>query len=287
MGRMFRIITEGPIEAVTAGAALAHSPEPEVFVSGGAPYIEVGGPHAVFHTPKVRPPLEQTPPPKSKEFLSVAMNALGPKATPRVATIANDVVAFHQPNHAISVEYRDLASDLRRQVNGSGSRTIAFAAAAKDRGTTTVVLNLGVTLANSDDSRVLIVDADFEQAAAARKLGAAEEPGLAEALAQTTPLAWLVQPTAVANLQVLAAGRTLNPATLGEFPRVLAQLRQWFDWILVDSGTLGEHPNRDAALAAHDATYLVAREDEVVPQSVRQQVSHHGGVLRGFITTQL
>ena len=48
MGRMFRIISEGPIEAVTAGAALAHAPE-EPFVSRNAPYIEVGGASPVFH----------------------------------------------------------------------------------------------------------------------------------------------------------------------------------------------------------------------------------------------
>ena len=75
MGRMFRIITEGPIEAVTAGAALAHSRESEPFVAGDAPYIEVGGPAPVFHLPKTAPrtsPLEQTPPPaKSKSPLNI------------------------------------------------------------------------------------------------------------------------------------------------------------------------------------------------------------------------
>jgi len=283
MGRMFRIITEGPIEAVTAGAALAH-PQESDFVSGGAPYIEVGGPKTVFHSQQA--PIEQTPPPRGREYLSVNLQDLA-KPAPRIATIAPDIVAFHHPQHAISAEYRELVGDLRRQVDGTGSRAIHFSAATRDRGTTTVVVNLAVTLAKEDDARVLVVDADFEHAMAARKLGLAEEPGLAEVLAQTTPLAWVVQPTAISNLQALSAGRLLKPESLAEMPRVLAQLRQWFDWILVDGGILGEQPGRDACLCAHDAAYIVARSGESVSAATRQVVSHHGGVLRGFITTQL
>src|SRR4051794_35393349 len=114
MGRMFRIITEGPIEAVSAGAALAHTSEPEAFVNGGAPYIEVGGPTAVFHGPKAtHRPIEQTPPPvKSPEYLSVAMQAQSPKAVPATASVSPDIVAFHAPNHAVAAEYLTLTADM-------------------------------------------------------------------------------------------------------------------------------------------------------------------------------
>src|SRR4051812_43862643 len=101
MGRMFRIITEGPIEAITAGAALAHSLKQEPFVGDDAPYIEVGGPSPVFHTPKQAPrslPIEQTPPPAAKpEYLSVSLQPLPAKTTPKASPIAAELVAFHDP----------------------------------------------------------------------------------------------------------------------------------------------------------------------------------------------
>ena len=243
MGRMFRIITEGPIEAVTAGAALAHAPESEPFVSGEAPFIEVGGPSPVFHAqkPASRPiPLDQTPAPAAKphEYLSVSLHPIALKATPKTSPIAPEIVAFHQPQHAVSGEYRELAEKIRRQVGDGGPKALLLTAAARERGTTTVLLNLAVTLA--DESRVLAIDADFDCPAAAARLGLSDVPGLSEALSQTTPLAWLLQPTIVANMQALSVGGTMKAATMADFSKVLTPLRKWFDWILVDGGIWGQ-----------------------------------------------
>lgn len=289
MGRMFRIITEGPIEAVTAGAALAHAHSAEEpFVSGGAPYIEVGSGAPVFHAPKATRsiPIEQTPPPvKAKEYLSVALQPLAAKAVASAEPVASEIVAFHHPHHAVSAEYRELAADIRRQAGGVGEpKAVLFTAANRDRGTTTVLLNLAVTLAG--ESRVLVIDANFEHSGAAKKLGANDVPGLNEVLAQSTPLAWALQPTPVAKLQVLAAGSSLTEASISELPRVLTQLRQWFDWILIDGGTWGDRPNRDALASAYDSIYLVTRQGENA-SGLRSQIARHGGLLRGFITTQI
>jgi Mrp family chromosome partitioning ATPase len=285
MGRMFRVITEGPIEAVTAGAALAHAHD-EPFVHGAAPYIEVGGTSAVFHEPKPQPPLEQTPPPRAKEHLSVSFQGLTPRPTPSLSPIATEVVAYHQPSHTVSGEYRDLAADIRKQVATTGeSKAVLFTAASRDRGTTTVLLNLAVTLAK--DAKVLVLDADIDRATAARKLGLPDVPGLAEVLNQSTPLAWAIQPTVVPNLQVLAAGSTTGDTPLEHLPRVLAHLRQWFDWILVDGGVWGERPARDTLCSAFDAVYGVIRRSESSAATLRAQLAKHGGLLRGFITTEL
>jgi MinD-like ATPase involved in chromosome partitioning or flagellar assembly len=178
-------------------------------------------------------------------------------------------------------------------VGEGGPWAILRTAAAADHGTTTVLLNLAVTLAAEPGSRVLAVDADFARPGAARRLGLSDAPGLAEVLTRDTPLAWVLQPTAVPRLQVLGAGcpTDATAAALAEdFPTLVGQLRQWFDWVLIDGGVWGELPERDALCPAFDAVYLVTREadrDEPGCGTAREQITRHGGLLRGYISTKV
>jgi Mrp family chromosome partitioning ATPase len=302
MGRMFRIITEGNLDFPPAGHTVVAEGEP--FVQTGAPFIEVGGPTGVVHSlPKPVQRITVTEPPRppvvtrtvaDDRYLSVALHQI---ATPKPVEVAPspvspDVVAYHHPKHAVSAEYRGLRDEMKRQVGTDGPKAVLFTAAASDNGTTTVLLNLAVSLAAEAGARVLVLDAELDRPAAARKMGLSDLPGLSEVLSQTTPLAWVLQPTVVPRLQVLGAGKPTDstPAALAtDLPRVVTQLRQWFDWILVDGGVWGARPHRDGASPAFDGVYLVTRQAELdrpVFHALRAEVARHGGLLRGYITTR-
>ncbi len=304
MGRMFRIITEGNLDS-HRGTTTTVFPDAEPFISGSVPFIEVGGTTPIMNAiPKPMPvePIKTHPMPAlptrqvmDDRYLSVALHQIAPKPStaPLPTTIHPDVVAYHHPDHPVSAEYRGLRDELRRQVGVDGSKAVLFTAAASDNGTTTVLLNLAVTLAKETPTRVLVIDADFDRPGAANKMGLSDVPGLAEVLAQSMPMAWVLQPTSVPKLQVLGAGRPTE-ATLAamatDFPRVVQQLRQWFDWILIDGGVWGERPHRDSTSPAYDGIYLITRQAELdrpVFNSMRAQVAKHGGLLRGYITTRV
>lgn len=311
MGRMFRIITEGgaegqrPIGLTDRGAA-------EV------PFVEVGGPEGLVTSiprPVARSPL---PPPvvipvpqpepelaailpvlpqsdsiPEQRVLSVAFHRF-PKAGLRLmpSGISPDVVVYHFPDHIVSGEYRTIREEVSRQFDEPGPRVVFLTAAVPVAGTTTVLINLAVTLTQDVPAKVLVVDANFDRPAAARRLGVAESPGLAEVLGQTVPLAWALQPTPVANLHVLAAGVPADgtdAAMASDFPRLLGQLRQWFDWVLVDGGVWEESLGRESVGPACDAVYLVSRQSDLEhPEftGLRTSVTSAGGTLRGYITTR-
>jgi len=277
-----------------------------------APFVEIGAPGGAVFSPgpavvkfpplpaaaKAEPVPDARPFPRlasdSPRYLSVSFHDLsGRVRTPEHADGPDPVlVAFHHPDHAVSGEYRVLRDEVKAQFAEHAPRVLFFTAAAGESGTTTVALNLAVTLAKETAGRVLIVDANVTRPGVARLMGLKPAPGLVEVLAHTVPLAWAAQATAVPNLQVLAAGG--NPAApppgiADDLPRLAEQLRQWYDWVLIDAGVWGVLPDRDAACPAADAVYLVAREaavDRSEFAGLRGWVKELGGLLRGYVTTR-
>lgn len=307
MGRTFRIITESSLDYPGRAANATASENAAPFIDGTAPYIEVGGPQPIFHglpklparvlpTPPTAPTVQPSARPADEHrYVAARMHGIAPKPSVESApTVHPSIVAFHHPDHAVCDEYRGLRDELRRQTGEElRSKAVLFTSAASDNGTTTVLLNIAVTLAKEPHTRVLVVDADFDRPGAARKMGLSDVPGLSEVLGQTMPAAWVLQPTPVAKLQVLGAGKPTAdtlPLMSTDFPKLVGQFRQWFDWILIDGGVWGERPHRDATSPAYDGVYLVTRQSEMdrpVFNTLRSQVAKHGGLLRGFIGTSV
>lgn len=291
----------GPVFSAGAAAVkVAPAPKP---IAAPAPAPVVAEPvvsraaavPAAAPAPEARtyPRLANTP-----AYLSVTFHDLSgrPRAKSEIDGPDPGLVALHFPDHPVSGEYRVLRDEVRAQLPDPTPRVLVFTAAAGEAGTTTVLLNLAVTIAREEGPRVLVVDAHTGPArpagGVAGKLALKPAPGLAEVLAQQVPLAWALQTSAVSNLQVLAAGTPTadTPALIGqELPKLVEQLRQWYDWVLVDAGVWGSAPDRDAACPAADAVYLVTREaDAGRPEfaGLRGWVRELGGLPRGYIATR-
>ena len=203
----------------------------------------------------------------------------------------SSLIVFHQPQHPISFEYKEVWQAITQQCQAGTHRLVYFVAATGESGTTTVVLNLAIQAARQR-GQVLVVDAHLERPAAAGRLGLSPSPGLTEVLLGQCPLTLAVQPTCVERLHFLGSGTSsVSQEQVGRsLPLVLSQLRQWYDWVLVDAGVWGEMPQRDAACVVADAVYVVARDADVVGARVSQlrvQVRHLGVQARGAVATRL
>jgi Mrp family chromosome partitioning ATPase len=231
-------------------------------------------------------------------YLSVRFHDTAPRAPGRPLDGPDPgLVALHFPDHPVSGEYRTLRDEIARQLPEATSRALVFTAAAAEAGTTTVLLNLGITLAR-EGQRVLVLDANVTRPGVAAKLALRSAPGLAEVLGGQLPLPWALQPTAAPSMQALAAGVAIDApgsAALGsaigrDLPKLVGQLRQWFDWVLIDAGVWGVVPERDSTCSVGDAVYLVTREtDAERPEftGLRAWVKQLGGALRGYVTTRV
>src|SRR5262249_39513753 len=128
------------------------------------PFIEVGD----IHEPAIRliraadepppkppvvappqPPPEPPPPPDEPAFGGIIHIRFEPVMASKLSGrgFGPDLVAYHQPDHAVSAQYRALATQIESQLPGAEPRALAFTGAAAQSGASTVLLNLAITLA--------------------------------------------------------------------------------------------------------------------------------------------
>ena len=206
-------------------------------------------------------------------------------ADPADHRFARELVAFHQPDHSISEQYRGLMGELEAQLGVEPGKTLLFTAAHPSVGVTTVLLNLAISCARRGGTRVAVVDANFARPAMAERLGLAPSPGLREVLGRSVPLVWALQETGQADLIALAAGNPAVPATVDCWPLVLDQLKQRFDWVLVDAAEWG-HPELPALAGTCAATYLILGQADLGAPELNDllaDIPRQGGRLRGYV----
>jgi Mrp family chromosome partitioning ATPase len=277
------------------------------------PFIEVGGPRETLEaSPEVlaarakrthEPAAEQGPrlravvPPTLADsptrLMSVIFRPLPADSSPLCPVqyrFAPELIAFHRSEHPVSEQYRALAGGIAEQLPAGRSQVVLFTALTPEAGTTTVLLNIAITIARQGQLRVAVVDANLRRPALARRLDLPDAPGLHEFLDRTTTLAEVLQETGQPNLLVLTAGDGGATRTPGDSLRqVLRQLREQCDLVLVDGPCWDGRPEIVALGSACDGVYLVLPEEEASTPDTQAWVRtlpREGARLRGCIVTQ-
>jgi capsular exopolysaccharide synthesis family protein len=156
--------------------------------------------------------------------------------------IAEQLVSLVAPNSVAADQYRALRYSVERLRKDDGLRAIAVTSPSPGDGKTVTTLNLAGALAQGQDARVLVVDADLRKPSVANYLAleGLRSPGLSDALRDPRyKLHQIVRHLKGFNLWVVPAGRPeLSPYELLSSDRLDALLREArgdFDCVLVDT----------------------------------------------------
>jgi capsular exopolysaccharide synthesis family protein len=138
----------------------------------------------------------------------------------------------------ISEVYHKLRMAILMSRADESPKTLLFTSSTPGEGKTTTATNTAIMFARMG-SRVLMIDADLRQPSCLRALRVESDRGLADHLANLSPLDQMIQPTSIANLSVLGAG-SLPPSPtelLGskKMSETLAYLKQRYDYVFIDS----------------------------------------------------
>lgn len=289
----------GPVPAERAPALAL---EEEASREPAMPYIEVGGGSMdaspdVLNAAGARP--LSRPRPESDEAVRLVLHQPSPLEGPQVhlravaarATqerLPPELIAFHQPEHPLSEQYRTLAARIAPV--DAGAAALLVSGTVTGAGATTVLLNVAITVARQG-RRVVVVDAEMSRPALAARLGLAPAPGLHEVMLGTVTVSRALQEMTVPNLHALTAGepQTCPGWAIRSLGAILTGLRKRFDLVLLNAPPWTGGAGLISIATACDAVYLVlphADANAAATEALVQELPSRGVPLRGCILIQ-
>ena len=181
---------------------------------------------------------------------------------------------------AIQEAYQTLRTSLIFSSNNRERKVLLVTSTVPQEGKSSTVARLAKTLAGTGE-KVLVVDCDLRRPTQHFHLGTEREPGLTSYLAAPRDVTdWnpFIRHTSHANLDLMTAGPIPpNPPELigGErFRDLLAQLREGYDWVLIDSPPSMSLSDTSLLAALADMTLLVVQHNETDKDVIQKNVQN-------------
>ncbi|RBP07329.1 exopolysaccharide transport family protein [Roseiarcus fermentans] len=238
-----------------------------------------------------------TTPRQVEEFLDLPL--LASIALMETRDLTNDGVLITMPEYPFvkplsrfSEAFRSLRSAVQMSDVDNPPKVLLVTSTVPSEGKSTIAMTTAASAARSG-LRTLIVEGDLRHPTVSRYFNAADGPGLVDHLVYGAELSSVVLRDEKLQLWVLPAGaKTQNPPDLlgsDRFRALIAELREQYDLILIDSPPLG--PVVDALIVSQlvDKTLFVVRwastPREMVAHSVERLASHRkvAGVVFNYV----
>jgi capsular exopolysaccharide synthesis family protein len=163
--------------------------------------------------------------------------------------VEEHLVSLLAPTSFESEQYRTLRTLLEARRLDGGPAVIAVSSPAVGDGKTTTAINLAAVLAEGEESRVLLIDADLRNPSIAGKLGlSGSVAGLTHALrARLTSIDELVVRRPPFNIDVLLSGEgSKAPYELlksSVFADLLKEARRRYEFVIIDTPPIVSLPD--------------------------------------------
>jgi len=190
-------------------------------------------------------------------------NFVAPKGAPQDPTAPDiSLCTLHRPKSIESESYRAVRTALFFSCRNGENKIVQVTSPTQGDGKSTLAANLAISVAQSQ-KRVLLIDADFRRPRLHRLFRISSEVGLASVVSGAAELAGVIQSSTVPGLSLLPCGPIpSNPAellTLPRFQEVLAELRNQYDFVIVDTPPLLAVTDPSIVLPYVDGVFLTIR----------------------------
>ena len=187
-----------------------------------------------------------------------------------------NLVALEDPTSATTEAYHTLTANLLYALADTPSKVVVLTSPGPGEGKTTICANLGVVLAQADQS-VLLVDCNMHRPAVHKVFGLQNLRGLEDVLAGERGLQEIWQEP-LAGLKVITAGPVPPyPAELlssRRFKTLLSQGRSEFDYVLIDGPSLAMTVPDPLILATHGDGVLLVLDAQITRKEALREAMH-------------
>ena len=168
------------------------------------------------------------------------------------------LVTHSNPRSPVSEAYRQLRTNIQYSSLDKPIRTLLATSTNPEEGKSTTLANLAVAIAQSE-KRVMVLDCDLRKPNLHELFGLPNVSGLTSLMVEDGAIDTVVQESGIKNLDVITSGpRPPNPSEMlgsHRMEEILGQLRDRFDYILIDSPPI---------IAVTDAAVLASKVDGVI-----------------------
>jgi capsular exopolysaccharide synthesis family protein len=186
------------------------------------------------------------------------------------------LILVTEPHAQECEQYRTLRTQIFHAAEKNRTQVIVITSALAGEGKTSTVLNLALAIAQSKEKRILLIDGDLRRPNVASFLGLQPKLGLGETLRGEHDVLQSIFCLEEEELYLLPVSQGAeNPTELlssERFGETLARLREYFDFILLDSPPV--MPFADSRLLANhaDAIILVIRAGMAPYETVEKAI---------------
>ena len=155
--------------------------------------------------------------------------------------IDKNMVTLLKPQSFEAEQFKILRTNLLFPSSGRSPRTILITSAVPDEGKSLIAANLAVSIAQSIQEYVLLIDCDIRRPCIHTQFGFGDVPGLSDHLSKGIPVSSLLLKTKVNKLSILPAGNFAhNPSELvssQQMSRLLQEVKYRYSdrFIVIDS----------------------------------------------------
>ena len=155
--------------------------------------------------------------------------------------IDNNMVTLLKPHSFEAEQFKILRTNLLFPSSGRSPRTIMVTSAVPDEGKSLITANLAVSIAQSIQEYVLLIDCDIRRPCIHTQFGFGDVPGLSDHLSKGIPVSSLILKTIVNKLSILPGGTLRhNPSELvssQQMSRLLQEVKYRYSdrFIVIDS----------------------------------------------------
>lgn len=201
---------------------------------------------------RIRTPLDVSIGARARVLGFIPDISMDPSAPKRI-----ELACEEAPRGATAEAIRQIRSSLLKSARENGQKAILFVSGLPGSGTTSIVSNLGINIANID-LKVLLIDANLRRPSLHKVFGTGDKPGLAEILRDGAALDQCIVQTRIPNLSVLPAGSdgdgTYERFNTPAMSDLISHAREKYDFIFIDVAP---------SVVAGDALALSHRVDAV------------------------
>jgi capsular exopolysaccharide synthesis family protein len=176
--------------------------------------------------------------------------------------VSGDVISLHRPQSLQSESFKALRTSIFFASQQSKAKVIQVTSPSPGDGKSTVSANLAVVMAQTG-RKILMIDCDFRRPSQHTRFGLDNSVGMTSVIVGDASMNEAIQVIGLPNLHLVTSGpQFANPAellTTDQFPNLLEELRDEYDFIILDTPPV--LPVTDPAIISSysDAIYMPMR----------------------------